>query len=177
MATSWFKTTSAATPETLEKFQALCTQSDLGKLTKADFNIEASKLSGIPVEEVESGIEAQLKANVELASYAKELIEQGFRVACLSNGSHEWTTYAINKLGLESLFEKTVISSDLGIVKPDPKIYLHTLEVLGVVASECLFVDDREINTEAAAKLGIKSLVFTSTEDFKKRIAKILQYQ
>lgn len=167
MATGWFKTTSAASPEGLKKFQALCTQSDLGKLSKADFNAQASKLSGIPVGEVEAGIEDQLQVNEGLVEYAKNLINRGFMLACLSNGSHEWTTYAIEKYNLQTLFEEIVISSDLGIVKPDPQIYLHTLKLLSVEPSECIFVDDRSDNTDAAEKLGIRSLIFTETEALK----------
>jgi len=174
MATGWFKTTSAATPEGLKQFQTLCTQSDLGELSKAEFNIKASKLAGVPIERVEAGIEAQLQVNESLVKYARNLINRGFTLACLSNGSHEWTTYAIEKYNLQPLFKEIVISSDLGIVKPDPRIYLHTLEVLKAEPSKCIFVDDRKDNTDAAEDLGIKSLIFTDTVSFKADLEKIL---
>lgn len=167
MATSWFKKTPAATEEGLEVFQALCTKSDLGQLSRHDFNIEASKLTGYSIDQVNAGIEAELSINEPLVTYAKDLIKRNYRLACLSNGSHEWTSYAIQKHGLNALFEQVIVSSDLGIVKPDPKIYYHTLDSLQVKNAECIFVDDRSVNTDAAEKLGIKSLVFTDTVSFK----------
>ena len=93
----------------------------------------------------------------------ESLIKRGYRIACLSNGSHEWTTYVIKKYGLERLFEQIIISSELGVVKPDPKIYLHALDALKIKPSDCIFIDDRKENTDAAETLGICSLVFVDT--------------
>ena len=163
MASNWFKKTSAASESGIKKLQALCLQGDLGKLSKVEFNIEVAKLVGISAEEVEKGIEAELHLNDSLVVYAESLIKRGFRIACLSNGSHEWTTYVIKKYGLERLFEQIIISSELGVVKPDPKIYLHALDALKIKPSDCIFIDDRKENTDAAETLGICSLVFVDT--------------
>lgn len=48
------------------------------------------------------------------------------------------------------------------MIKPDPAIYEHTLRGLGVTASEALFLDDREINIQAARALGIHAIRFRS---------------
>ena len=58
----------------------------------------------------------------------------------------------------ESLFDVIVFSSEVGVCKPDPKIFQRALEQLGVEASETLFIDDRERNIHGANALGIHAI-------------------
>ncbi len=58
----------------------------------------------------------------------------------------------------ESLFDVIVFSSEVGVCKPDPKIFQRALEQFGVDASETLFIDDRERNINGAKGLGIHAI-------------------
>lgn len=58
----------------------------------------------------------------------------------------------------EALFDAIVFSSEVGVCKPDPKIFQRALEQLGVEASETLFLDDRERNVHGAKALGIHAI-------------------
>ncbi|QLC67792.1 HAD family phosphatase [Flavobacterium sp. LPB0248] len=53
-------------------------------------------------------------------------------------------------------FEKVYFSFDIGMRKPDPKIYQFVLEQNNLIAENTLFVDDKTENTDSAATLGIK---------------------
>ncbi|MDQ6532044.1 HAD family phosphatase [Flavobacterium sp. LHD-85] len=53
-------------------------------------------------------------------------------------------------------FEKVYFSFDIGMRKPDPKIYQFVLDQNNLVAENTLFVDDKTENTDSAATLGIK---------------------
>ncbi|WP_427875002.1 HAD family hydrolase [Flavobacterium sp. MMS24-S5] len=53
-------------------------------------------------------------------------------------------------------FEKVYFSFDIGMRKPDPKIYQFVLDQNNLVAANTLFVDDKTENTDSAASLGIK---------------------
>ncbi|MBB4801353.1 putative hydrolase of the HAD superfamily [Flavobacterium nitrogenifigens] len=53
-------------------------------------------------------------------------------------------------------FEKVYFSFDIGMRKPDPKIYEFVLEENNLIAENTLFVDDKKENTDSAAALGIK---------------------
>ena len=57
-----------------------------------------------------------------------------------------------------ALFDATVLSCDLGIVKPDSRIYLAAAEAVGCEPSECLFVDDKERYCEPARALGMRTV-------------------
>lgn len=166
IATNWFKKTITDYPAKLADFQALCTESDLGKLSRVDFNAEVSRLTGVSIPKIAQGIETETIIDTTLVQYVEKLKSEQWRVACLSNGSHEWTLQVIRNHGLEHLFEDIILSGDLGIVKPDPEIYLHTLKRLSVTPSQTIFVDDRKANVEAAETLGIRSLLFTTTPNF-----------
>lgn len=176
IATKWFKKAVSDYDEAqLKSWQALCTRSDLGQLSRADFNVEASKLTGVPVPKIVQGIEAETVINVSLVAYTQELKRRGLRTACLSNGSHEWTLQVINDHGLRDLFDEIVLSGDLGIVKPDPEIYNYTLERLGISATEAIFVDDRQANVSAGEACGVRGLLFTNTPSFITDLENILK--
>ncbi|HZE87394.1 MAG TPA: HAD-IA family hydrolase [Methylomirabilota bacterium] len=175
IATNWFKRIVPNDKSKLSVFQALCTQSDYGNLSRADFNKEVSKLTGVSVTEIIQGIESETIINTSLVTYVKELRIRGYTIACLSNGTREWTLRVINDHGLGSLFDEVVLSGDLGIIKPSSEIYIHTLEKLKVRASQAVFVDDRKVNTDAAEACGISSIVFNDTSIFVKELENLLQ--
>jgi len=175
IASEWFKKTVPDYQTKQADFQALCTESDYGRLSRADFNNKVSKLTGIPAAEIISGIEAQTRINTSLVAYTQQLKARGYRIVCLSNGSHEWTLQVINDHGMDHLFEEIVLSSDVGIVKPSPEIYTHTLNLLRISPAEALFVDDRAENTRAAEACGIRSLVFTDTQAFTRDLEALLK--
>lgn len=162
----WFKKTVPDWQDKKDAFQAICTRSDYGKLSRDDFNIEVASLAGVSVKALIDGVERETVINKSLVEYVQDLKSKGFKIACLSNGTHEWTLRVIQDHGLAELFEKVVLSGDLGIVKPDPAIYSHTLKELSVEASEAIFVDDRQVNVDAGESCGIKSILFTTTSDF-----------
>jgi len=60
-----------------------------------------------------------------------------------------------------------VWSFQLGIAKPDPEIYRHTLAKLGTRPEETLFIDDKLENIEAARALGMKAIQFFSVEELR----------
>lgn len=162
----WFKKNVSNYEEKLQDFHGICTKSDYGKLSKANFYQEISVLTGIEVNEIIRGVEAEVKINKTLVAFVEELKSKGYLIACLSNGTQEWTLDLIKRHNLDRLFDHIVLSGDLGIIKPDAEIYEHTLDKLEVKASEAVFIDDRPSNVEAAEDLGIRSFVFTDTEDF-----------
>jgi epoxide hydrolase-like predicted phosphatase len=67
---------------------------------------------------------------------------------------------------IDEIFEVVVDSAFVGMRKPEPGIYGLTLERLGdgVVAEECVFIDDTNVNCEAAAELGMHAVLFESDE-------------
>ncbi|HEX7086969.1 MAG TPA: HAD family phosphatase [Vicinamibacterales bacterium] len=92
---------------------------------------------------------------------AMQFRQHGGRLAMLSNGVPEIVARIRSERDLPSLFDVVVISYEVALAKPEPEIYRLTLNRLGVLPGDTLFVDDRPENIEAAAALGIRTLPFT----------------
>ncbi len=99
----------------------------------------------------------------DVLDVAKTLKKQGIKIAILSNSIEPH--YQFNKkVGLYDEFPTQVFSHQVGLRKPDSKIYELTLNQLGITPEKALFIDDRDENIEAAKNLGINGHIFTSSE-------------
>lgn len=78
-----------------------------------------------------------------------------YSLAMFSNDIAEWSLHLRRTNGLDRIFQKTLISSEVGIRKPDAGIYRILLDRLQAKAEECIFVDDRLPNLVNAKTLGI----------------------
>ena len=63
-----------------------------------------------------------------------------------------------------NLFTGMVVSSRIGVCKPEPEIYTHLLETHGLRASDTVFVDDTVANLDAAARFGIRTIHFIGVQ-------------
>ena len=106
-----------------------------------------------------------LHANEPMLDLMRELRGRGFRMAILTNNVREWEPLWRSKLPLDEIFELIVDSAWVGMRKPDPEIYLLTLQRLGGLdPAACLFVDDNQQNVETARELGMRAVQFRSNE-------------
>ena len=87
-------------------------------------------------------------------------------MALLTNNVREWEPLWRSMLPVDEIFELVVDSGFVGMRKPDPAIYELTIERLGdgVAAGECLFVDDIEVNVDAARELGMSAVHFRDND-------------
>jgi epoxide hydrolase-like predicted phosphatase len=108
----------------------------------------------------------RIEPNAPMIGFVGDLRRRGLRTALLTNNVREWEPLWRAKLPqLDELFEVVVDSAFVGMRKPEPGIYELTLERLGGVrAEECLFVDDLEVNCEAAGALGMTAVRFEHAE-------------
>jgi 2-haloacid dehalogenase len=93
-----------------------------------------------------------------------DLRRAGFRLVALSNWSAEKFPIALSQYPFLAWFEAIVISGEIGIAKPDPRIYRHLQERTGLAAQASVFVDDSPANVQAAADLGMRALLFQDPE-------------
>ena len=106
-----------------------------------------------------------LHANEPMLDLMRTLRERGHRMAILTNNVREWEELWRAKLPIDEIFELVVDSAWVGMRKPEPEIYQLTCERLGKVdPADCLFVDDNQLNVEAARKLGMCAVLFESNE-------------
>ena len=92
-------------------------------------------------------------------------------LATLNNESRELNDYRIRRFGLADHFSLFLSSCYLGVRKPEPAIYRMAVEITGVQADQCVFVDDRDLNLECAVAAGIESIHFTDAASLRLDLA------
>jgi putative hydrolase of the HAD superfamily len=106
-----------------------------------------------------------LDPNQRMVELMRELRRRGYRMALLTNNVREWEPLWRSLLPVDEIFELVVDSAFVEMRKPEPQIYELTLDRLGGVApQECLFVDDVEVNCDAARELGMTVVHFRDNE-------------
>jgi putative hydrolase of the HAD superfamily len=107
---------------------------------------------------------AHLHPNEPMIDYMRGLRDRGYKLAICTNNVREWEQRWRTMLPVDEIFSVVVDSAFVGARKPEPRIYELTLERLGVPASAALMIDDIELNCDAAAKLGMRSVWFRRTD-------------
>jgi len=95
----------------------------------------------------------------ELCDYIREL-RLRFRTGMLSNSWARDGWAMAQKLGFADCFDVFVTSAEIGVMKPNPRIYHVALQRLGISPPEAIFVDDFVENVEAARRLGMQAIHF-----------------
>jgi HAD superfamily hydrolase (TIGR01509 family) len=140
---------------------------DMGELTPQQFLNELSRLQGRTVTLEE--LEANAKLDKEVVAIADSL-RKDYSIALLSNAPSAFIRALFAEHDLERLFHQIVISSEVGMVKPNADIFELTLQRLGIVASQAIFIDDNEEHVRAARGVGIKSVQFTSAKELRNQL-------
>jgi putative hydrolase of the HAD superfamily len=100
-----------------------------------------------------------LHPNEPMIELMREAKAAGFRMAMLTNNVREWEPLWRSMLPVDEIFELVVDSAFVDMRKPEPGIYELILERLGgTPATDCLFVDDADVNCEAASALGLTAV-------------------
>jgi epoxide hydrolase-like predicted phosphatase len=100
--------------------------------------------------------------NIALLDFLRSL-RPNRKVGLISNAWSGLRT-VISSQNFDDVFDEMIISAEVGIVKPDPRIYKLALEKMGVHPAESVFLDDVLVNVEAARSVGMSALQFTQPE-------------
>ena len=96
-----------------------------------------------------------------------------YKLAVLSNAPSGLTQWLAEWQVLD-LFDTVFCSGDEGVVKPYAAAFEITLERLGVEPHEAIFIDDTLEHVEAARKLGLRGILFTTAEALEEELARLL---
>lgn len=96
----------------------------------------------------------------EVIAIMQKLREQGHRVVVLSNTNRLHTTFWPGEYPqIRDAADRIYLSQDLGMRKPEARIYQHVLQAEGFSAEDAVFFDDNADNIEGANQLGITSVL------------------
>ena len=110
--------------------------------------------------------------NPAMVAWQQKLKAAGIKTAILSNMGDTVLESIEREFQWVHGFDVLIWSFQLKMAKPDPAIYHAVLDRLGVPAEETLFIDDKQENIEAARKLGMTGVLFTSIERLREDLVK-----
>ena len=92
----------------------------------------------------------------------------------LSNYSYQAIEANRQVLDFIPLMDGGVFSCDVRMIKPEPGIYRYLTDKYGLVPQECVFLDDKRTNAEAAEALGMKAIVFRNYAEAREELERML---
>lgn len=113
---------------------------------------------------IEHDVESWTVYRQETWDLARTFRSTGGRTAFLSNGVPDIMARVRSDRRLSDWFDVVVVSYEVGLSKPDPRIYTLCLVRLGVASHDALFVDDREGNVDGASRAGLQAFWFTGED-------------
>jgi epoxide hydrolase-like predicted phosphatase len=151
-----------------------------GEITEDSFlrQLEAHLDADVSLDGFGHAFFEHLKPNRPVIEFMRDLRGRGLRTALLTNNVREWEPLWRPKLpDIDAIFEIVVDSAFVGMRKPEPAIYALTLERLGrgLRAGECVFLDDLEINCDAARRLGMHAVRFEHADQAVPEIEAVLE--
>ncbi|MEV0257485.1 HAD-IA family hydrolase [Streptomyces sp. NPDC050732] len=117
--------------------------------------------------------ETKFRADDAVVGLLRRARAAGLPVLLVTNAT-PWLADDLALLGLtgsDGCLDDVVSSADLGIAKPDRRIYEIAAERAGVAPDRCLFVDDRQENVDAAVALGMTGLLYREPAELRAALA------
>jgi len=116
------------------------------------------------------GWQGLTKADEKLVGLIRRLKTKGnLKLGLLVNTPPKLLEYLRQEIPL-NLFDEVVFSCEVGVMKPDQRIFEIMVKKLGIRIEECLFIDDSQENIESAKKLGMQTIQFKNQRDLEREL-------
>jgi 2-haloacid dehalogenase len=102
-----------------------------------------------------------------------ELRAGGVPLYALTNFSAETFPAARERFEFLSWFRGTLVSGDVKMIKPDPRIFEHFLEIFAIDPAHAVYIDDRQNNVDAAVALGMHGVLFTDPPQLRMELVRL----
>jgi len=110
----------------------------------------------------------------DVLPFARRLADSGrYFMATINNESRELNLLRIEKFGLRQIFRLFISSCFVGLRKPESGIYRLAIETTQMNPEECCFIDDRALNLECAAKMGMKTIQIQTLDQLRSDLGKL----
>ncbi len=115
------------------------------------------------IRELQRDFWASEKLDITMMRFVQSLRPR-YQVGILSNAWSDARAFHNAKFKMNTWADVQVYSAEVGLLKPDRRIYEMVLDQLGLPAAACVFVDDKPENVQAAQALGMKGVVCQETQ-------------
>jgi epoxide hydrolase-like predicted phosphatase len=150
---------------------------DRGRVTEAQLIARLELRTGHSRErllEIVAAVRESLREKPETVELVRALRRRGFDIYCLSNMPGPIYEHLRRRHTFWDLFRGIVVSGEIQLMKPEPEIYLHLLERFGLQPAESVFIDDLQVNVDAAKAVGLYALRFQSASQCQQEFDELL---
>ncbi len=146
---------------------------DMGKVTPEKFYLQATQIFKAKIDKTSffSMYNDIFSLNMPIVGLLKSL-QPGYKLVLCSNTDVERFGFVKKRFPEVLIFDKYVVSYEVGFMKPHPKIYEAALEEAGTRPEESVFIDDREENTAAAEQLGLQTILLSPDANLEHELQK-----
>lgn len=138
---------------------------DIGEVSDKELLKQLSGLANQTPEEIESEWFSMIEIDREVISIIENLRKSGYEIHIGSNVIKNLVQKITAKENLDYLFDSRIISSEIGLMKPDPLFFKKMLELIDKKPEEVIFIDDSQNNVDSAKEIGIESYIFKDISD------------
>lgn len=155
------------TPEFVELF-------DLGRLTPREFHerLLAKLEARVGFDEFMAAYVDVFSVNVPVLDILRRL-KIAYRLVLVSNVDPVRFAFIRHSFPETMIFDDYVLSYELGMMKPDERVYRTALEKAGAGPSECVFIDDLEVNIAGARALGMPAVLYRPETDLEQELRQL----
>jgi glucose-1-phosphatase len=177
---SRFSKTESRDPEAIFSFlfareKGAINQYETGKVSTSEFFLDLKRSFRLSVT-FEAFVPIWNDIFVENPEVSETILSQKgrWKLGLLSNTNSLHFGYALSKFPIVRVFDRWILSHEVGFKKPDVEIFQKAMEWASVEPEKILFIDDLKKNVEAAVSLGMQGIHFTSAQQLKEELSKKL---
>ena len=146
-----------------------------GFISREESDRQIQELTGKSFTEAEDLEPGEITKNHALLEYIEGLHHKGYKIGLLSNVATNWIRDSFLTPEEQKLFDTMVFSFEVGMVKPDPRIFQLTCERLGVTPQETILVDDIDRYCAAAKAEGFHTVLYKDFKQMRDGLEKLLE--
>lgn len=159
-------------PDKIAEMRRLDSLANRGIIPWEEFQKAVAELSSRTPQQVWDELDDN-PPNVELFAYIAEQLKPHYKIGFLSNASDDWMNDLFTD-AQRALLDDVVLSFRVGIAKPDADIFQLAANRLGVLAEECIFVDDIASYCDAARGVGMEAIQYGDFDEFNEQMKQLL---
>lgn len=157
-----------------KNFSKILEEYETGKINTDEFYNKCKKLLELDIsqQEFENAFTSIFTHKHPIPELVKKL-KPNYKIGLISDINPLHLDNNLKKAINMDLFDSQSLSFEIGIKKPDKRIYEDCLSKLGVKAEECIYIDDIKWNAEGASKLGFYGIQYENYDQLIKELKKL----
>ena len=162
-------------PERRDDLHDIRMQRDRGYIHYVEYIEQVAALLDMAPDELRRLAEQTHVRNDSLFDYIRTLDRSRYHVGLLSNIGDTTMDQLIGPKERRELFDEVILSYQVGLIKPDPRLFVLMAQRMGIASEDCVMIDDVERNCTSAASVGMNAIHYQSNDQALAELTRLLE--